>query len=308
MPKRSKGLRKEIRENWVLYLMAAPAVVALFIFSYLPMAGLVMAFQNLNIAKGIFKSPFVGFKNFEFLFSTNDAWVITRNTVLYNLVFIILGTFLSITLALLLNEMTFKRYTKALQTIYMMPNFLSMVVVATIVYAFLKPSDGFVNVMLKSLGMDPVSWYNTPGPWPFILVLVHTWKGTGYSAVIYLAVISGISSEYYEAAALDGASRLQQMIHITLPHLRFILCINLIQAVGGIIRGDFGLFYTVTRNSGPLYPVTDILDTYIYRGLTTLNNPGMSTAAGLYQSVIGFIMVLTANKIVSKIDSDCAMF
>lgn len=303
-----KNLRKEMRANGGLYLMALPALVALFIFCYVPMVGLVMAFQHLDIAEGVFSSPFVGLKNFEFLFATTDAWVITRNTVCYNLVFIVLNTSLSILLALVLNEMFWKRYTKVLQTVYMMPHFLSMVVVATIVYAFLNPSSGYFNQLLKSMGAAPINWYNTPEPWPFILVIVNMWKGVGYSAVVYLAVISGISSEYYEAAALDGASRIQQMRYVTLPHLRFILCINLIGAVGGIIRGDFGLFYTVTRNSGVLYPVTDVIDTYIYRGLTTLNNPGMSTAAGLYQSVVGFILVLLANKVISKIDPDCAMF
>lgn len=303
-----KKLQKELRSNWVLYLMAAPAVILLLIFCYLPMGGLVMAFQNLDINKGVFSSPFVGFKNFEFLFATTDAWVITRNTICYNIVFIVLNTTLSISLAIALNELSFKRYTKLLQTVYMMPNFLSMVVVSMIVYAFLNPTNGFVNGIFEFLGMPAVNWYNTKEPWPFLLVLIQGWKNIGYSAVVYMAVISGISSEYYEAAALDGASKLQQIYHITLANLRMIICIQLIMAVGGIIRGDFGLFYTVTRNSGPLYPVTDIIDTYIYRGLTTMNNPGMSTAAGLYQSVVGFFMVLFANKVVSKIDPDCTMF
>jgi putative aldouronate transport system permease protein len=308
MQEKLKAFRKDWRTNWVLYLMALPCGLAILVFCYLPMAGIVMAFQNLDISKGIFKSPFVGLKNFEFLFATTDAWRITRNTILYNVVFILLGTFLSITLALILNEMTSKRYTKTLQTIYMMPNFLSIVVVSMIVYAFLNPTNGFLNRALQSMGLNPVNWYNTPGPWPFILVLVNIWKGTGFSAVVYLAIISGISVEYYEAAALDGASRFQQMIHITIPHLRIMLGINLIRSVGGIIRGDFGLFYNVPRNSGALYPVTDILDTYIYRGLFTLNNPGMSTAAGLYQSLVGLVLVLISNKIVSLLDEDCALF
>lgn len=302
------SLRKDLKSNGILYLMAVPALLCLFIFCYLPMGGLIMAFQDLDISKGILHSAFVGLENFEFLFTTSDAWTITRNTICYNLVFIALNTFLSILLALLLNEMTHKRYAKALQTIYMMPNFLSIVVVAMIVYAFLSPSNGFLNKMLEWVGKPAVDWYNTAGPWPFILVIVNAWKSVGFSAVVYLAVIAGIPADYYEAAALDGASRFQQMIHITLPQLRMILCINLIMAVGGIIRGDFGLFYTVTRNSGLLYPVTDIIDTYIYRGLTTLNNPGMSTAAGLYQSSVGLVMVLLANWVVTKIDSDCAMF
>lgn len=303
-----KGFFRDVRKHWMLWLMTAPAVIALFIFNYLPMAGLVMAFQRLDFKKGIFTSPFVGFKNFEFLFSTTDAWVITRNTILYNVAFIVLNLVCSVALAIIMSELTCKIYSKVLQTVFIMPNFLSMVVIATIVYAFLSPTDGFVNSFLLEYGYSPVNWYNEKGAWPFLLVLVYLWKNVGYSAVVYMAVISGISAEYYEAAALDGASKLQQVRYITIPHLRSIIVIKLIMAIGKIFRADFGLFYTVPRDSGSLYPVTNVLDTYIYRGLTQLNNIGMSTAAGLYQSVVGFILVLVANKIVTMIDPDSAMF
>ena len=299
---------KELRKHWILYLMALPAVLTQFIFNYIPMAGIVMAFQKLDLKKGVFSSPFVGLKNFEFLFASSDAWTITRNTICYNVVFIILGLICSVCLALLLSELTFKRYSKVMQTMFIMPYFLSMVVVSMVVFAFLSPTNGFVNTVIKSIGGNPINWYNAKEPWPFLLVLINLWKGTGYSAIVYMAVISGISSEFYEAAVLDGASKLQQARYITLPHLRTIISINLIMAVGGIFRADFGLFYSVPRNSGALYPVTDVLDTYIYRGLTTLNNPGMSAAAGLYQSVVGFILVLVANKVVTMIDADNAMF
>jgi len=288
--------------------MAMPAVVAIFVFSYIPMAGLVMAFQRQDFSKGIFRGQFVGLANFKFLFATQDAWIITRNTILYNVVFIVLGLILAVSLAILMNELTFKRYSKLLQTVYIMPHFFSMVVVSTIVFAFLSPADGFVNSILAEHGKAPVDWYSQRSIWPFLLVVVHLYCHVGYSSIIYMAVISGISVEYYEAAALDGASKLQQALYITIPHLKPIICINLIRSIGGIFRSDFGLFYTVPRNTGVLFPVTNTLDTYIFRGLTELNNVGMSTAAGLYQSLVGFVLVLAANKIISKMDEDCAMF
>lgn len=299
---------KEFRKHWRLWLMALPAILSLFVFNYVPMGGLVMAFQRLDFRKGIFTSPFVGLDNFKFLFATQDAWTITRNTVLYNVTFIVLGLFLSVLLALIISELTCKRYAKTLQTIYIMPHFLSMVVLSTVLYAFLSPTNGFVNSLLEKLGRDPINWYNWKTPWPYLLVLIHLYQSVGYSSIIYMAVISGIPTEYFEAAALDGANKLQQAVHITLPNLKAIICINLIRSIGGIFRADFGLFYSVPRDSGMLYSVTDVLDTYIYRGLMTLNNPGMSTAAGLYQSVVGFVLVLVANKIISRIDDDCAMF
>lgn len=307
MVKKKNGLKRfwKFRE---LHLMALPAVLALLVFSYLPMAGLVMAFQRLDLKKGIFSSPWVGLDNFKFLFATSDAWIITRNTVLYNVVFIVLGLFFSVLLALVMNELLWKRLSKTLQTMIIMPYFLSMVVVSMAVYAFLNPTNGYVNSLLKDLGMQTVDWYSVKEAWPFLLVFIHLWHSVGYSSIIYMAAISGIPSELYEAAALDGATKLQQVWNITLPNLRPIICINLIRSIGGMMYSDFGLFYTVPRDSGILYSVTNTLDTYIYRALSTLNNPGMSTAAGLYQAVVGLVLVLTANKIISAIDSDSAMF
>ncbi len=303
-----KIVRKEIKKHWILYAMALPAVLSQLIFNYIPMAGIVMAFQDLDLRKGIFSSPFVGLKNFEFLFATTDAWVITRNTVCYNVVFIVLNLGISVVLAIVLSELRAQRYSKCLQTVFIMPHFLSMVVISMIVFAFLSPTNGFVNVVLEQMGREPGNWYNTKEIWPFLLVFVYLWKNVGYQSVVYLAVISGISEEYYEAAVLDGASKVQQARYITIPHLKTIVCINLIMSIGKIFRADFGLFYTVPRDSGALYPVTNVLDTYIYRGLMELNNPNMSTAAGVYQSIVGFILVLVANKIVSSIDSESAMF
>ena len=298
----------DVKQNWIRYLMILPAVAAVVIFNYLPMAGLVMAFQQQDFAAGLFRGEWVGLKNFEFLFATQDAWIITRNTVLYNVVFIILGNILTIGLALILNEMLSKRLTKTLQTIYIMPHFLSMVVLSMVLFAFLSPNFGFVNNLLVSLGKEPVEWYHIKGPWPYLIVLVNMYSQVGYGSILYTAVISGISTEFYESAVLDGASKLQQIWYITLPQLKPILCINLIQGIGRMFRSDFGLFYTVPRDSGLLYDVTNTLDTYIYRGLTTMNNQSMTTAAGLYQSVVGLILVLIANKIIASLDEDCAMF
>lgn len=299
---------KAFRKHWMLYSMALPAVILLIVFNYLPMVGIVMAFQDLDYSKGIFTSPFVGLKNFEFLFASSMIWDITRNTIIYNVAFIIVNTVLSVGLALMINELTNKTFAKVIQTILIMPFFLSTVVLAMIVYAFLAYNYGFANTLLKGLGLDPQNWYNMPDFWPGFLIFVNAWRGIGFSSVTYTAVISGISQEYYEAATLDGASRWQQIRYITLPHLKTILCINLINAVGGMFRSDFGLFYTVTRNSGALYSTTQTLDVYIYNALQSMTNLGMTTAAGLYQSVVGFILVLVANKIIKTIDSDSAMF
>ena len=297
------------REDISLWLMALTTILFLLIFCYAPMFGLIMAFQNLNVAKGILASPFVGFKNFQFLFATTDAWVITRNTVCYNLVFICVNMFFAVLLALLLSELTFRKTAKTLQTIYMLPYFLSWAVVSIILIAFLDRDYGLVNAFIRMTGARGMTdWYAVSEIWPGLLVFINAWKNVGYQTVLYLAVISGISQDYYEAAVLDGASKFQQAWYITVPHLRLIMAISIIMAMGSIFRGDFGLFYVVTKNSGRIYDVTDVIDTYIYRGLTQLSNVGMSTAAGLYQSVVGFIMVLFANWVVTKIDPDSAMF
>ncbi|MGI6172362.1 MAG: ABC transporter permease [Christensenellales bacterium] len=292
------------REDLALYIMAAPTVIFLLIFCYAPMLGLVMAFQNYNVTAGIFGSPFCGLANFKYLFSTTDAFIITRNTVCYNLVFIVTNMLLSVLMALMLSELTARRYAKTLQTIYMLPHFLSWAVVSIVLIAFLDKSYGLVN---QWLGVS-VDWYKRKSIWPGLLVFINAWKGVGYSTVLYLAVISGISQEYYEAAIIDGATKFQQALYITIPHLRMVMAITLIMSMGSIFRGDFGLFYSVTKNSGRLYEVTDVIDTYVYRALTQLSNVGMSTAAGMYQSVCGFVLVLITNWIVTKIDAESAMF
>ena len=299
---------RDLRENHWLYIMCLPAIATLLVFCYLPMFGLIIAFQKMDYKVGIFGSPLVGLDNFKFLFSSSDAWVITRNTVAYNIVFIILGMTCSVLFALMISEMTNKLFTKTMQTIIMMPHFLSWAVVAIIVYAFLAPTYGFVTNYVKNFGIERINFYMKPSFWPPFLVSLNLWKGIGYSSVVYLAVITGISREFYEAAMIDGATKWQQAKYITIPHLRAMVSIMLIMSIGGIFRGDFGLFFLVPMDSGPLYPVTQIIDTYIYRGLTQLQNPNMTAAAGMYQSIVGFILVLISNVIVNKIDPDYDMF
>ena len=305
--KKQKWFKKE---DIPLHLMALPTVIWLIIFCYLPIFGLIMAFQDLNITTGILGSRFVGLKNFEFLFTSTDAWIITRNTVCYNLVFIVLNMVLAVTMSLLLSEVHSRFYAKTLQTIYMLPYVLSWAVVMIVVSAFIHYDYGMVKKLMVNLGLvdKGVDFYQQRGLWPYLLVFINAWKGVGYQTVLYLAVISGISHEYYEAAVLDGATKRQQAWYITIPHLRLVIGISIILAMGNIFRGDFGLFYVVTKDSGRIYPVTDVIDTYIYRALTRLSNVGMATAAGFYQSVVGFALILTVNAIVNKIDPDSAMF
>ncbi len=299
---------QHFKRYWRLHVLALPCLAFLIVFCYMPMFGLTLAFQNYTVSKGFLGSEFVGFRNFEFLFKTQDAWRITRNTVLYNLVFITLQTSLSVLVAVVFNELYIKRLAKTLQTMLIMPNFLSMAVVGIIVYAFLNSRDGILNNILGSLGMKTRNWYTYKPVWPFLLVFVKMWKDVGYGAIVYVASISGISQEYYEAAVLDGATKVQQARYVTIPHLRHIIVIMLILSLGGIFRGDFGLFYNVTQNNGALYEYTDVIDTYIYRALTTLGNTGMSAAAGLYQSLVGFVLVMLSNLVVRRIDEESALF
>ena len=303
-----KKVAKHIRDYWALHVMALPGVIAVFIFSYLPKFGVIVAFQRFNYKKGFFGSKFVGLDNFKFLFQTTDAWIITRNTVCYNAVMILLNTTLAVILAMILNEVKSKKLAKYIQTVYMMPHFLSATAVSMILFCFLADTNGLVNSLYRSLGWETRNWYMTKSIWPVTLVLVSSWMHVGYSSIIYLATITGISPEYYEAAMIDGANRIQQARYITLPHLRAILTIMLIRSIGSIFYGDFGLFYSVPRDSGSLFSVTNVIDTYIFRALKNEANYGMSSAAALYQSVVGFVLMIGANAVVTKISPEYAMF
>lgn len=297
------------KETMPLMLIALPGIAYLIVNNYLPMAGLFLAFKKYNFMQGIFGSPWCGFENFKFLFATKDAWIMTRNTILYNLAFIVLGTVFSIIIAIMLCELGTKLRAKFFQSALILPNLLSWVIVSFVVYALLNADNGFINnSILKPLGMEEVSWYTAAGAWPVILVLVYLWKSAGYSSIVYMAGISGIDKSLYESAALDGASKLQQIFHITLPMLKPTVITMTLMSIGRMFYSDFGLFYQVPQNSGALYDVTQTIDTYVYRGLMELNDVGMSAAAGFYQSVVGFILVLAANAIVRKVDKDNALF
>lgn len=303
------GLIRRLKAYLPLYLMLIPGAAYLIINNYIPMTGIVIAFEQFNYAKGMWGSPFIGFKNFEFLFKTKDAWIITRNTLLYNVAFIVLGTLCAIAVAILLNEIHSARAKKLYQTTILVPFLISIVVVSYLVYAFLSSDSGFLNSsVLPLLGIEPISWYTSPQYWPVILIIVNIWKGLGYNCIIYYATLVGIDRGYYEAAVIDGANRWKQIIHITLPALKPTITTLTLMAIGKIFYSDFGLFYQVPMNSGPLINVTNTIDTYVYRGLMSLNNISMASAAGVYQSLIGFLLVLSANGIVRKLSADNALF
>lgn len=303
------GGKRTAATNFSLMLIALPGVIYLIINNYIPMAGIFLAFKDYSLIKGPFKSDWCGLKNFEFLFKTSDAWIMTRNTLLYNLTFIIVGTVVAIFVAILMCELGKKKRVKLYQAILLLPNLLSWVVVGFIAYAFLNADTGFINnSFLRWLGLDPVSWYSTPGAWPVILVIVNLWKNIGYQSIIFMAAISGINKSLYEAAAIDGAGKVCQIFNITLPLLKPTVITLTLMSIGRIFYSDFGLFYQVPQNAGALYSTTQTIDTYVYRGLMELNNVGMSAAAGLYQSLVGFVLVLLANWIVRRLDADNALF
>ncbi|ETT59147.1 MULTISPECIES: ABC transporter permease subunit [Paenibacillus] len=300
---------KDVLRNKVLLFMVLPGTLWFLFFSYLPMVGTVIAFKEYRFSRdgfwaSIINSKWVGWDNFKFLFSTNDAYLITRNTLLYNIAFIGLGLILSVLMAVVLSEIANKKLAKFYQTGMFLPYFLSWVVVGYFAFSFLSSERGLLNAMFGS----NISWYSESKYWPFIIIFVFLWKAVGYNSVVYLAAIMGIDKSLYEAAMIDGASKLQQIRSITLPMLKPIIIIMTLLAIGKIFYADFGLFYQVPRDSGTLYSVTNVIDTYVYRGLKTTGEIGMSTAAGLYQSVVGFVLVLTSNYIVRKFDKDSALF
>ena len=304
----SRTKKKPLQKQWPFYIMMIPGLVYLLINNYGPMLGMFIAFKKVDYGLGIFKSPWVGFENFKYLFKTDAAFIMTRNTILYNLVFIVFGTVLGIAVGIMLSELRKKAETKFFQTVILLPYLLSWVICAYIGYAFLSKDTGLINNFLNSLGLEAVDWYNDPGKWTVILVLVNIWKGIGYTSIIYMSTIIGIDKSLYEAARVDGASKWQEIKLITLPCLKSTIIMLTIMNIGRIFYSDFGLFYQIPLNSGTLYPTTQTIDTYVYRALMQQNQIGMSAAAGLYQSIVGFIMVLAANTIVRKLSPDDAMF
>ena len=303
------GKGKQFKKFLPLYLMLLPGCAYLFINNYIPMGGIIIAFKKMDFSKGILRSPWNGLENFRFLFQTKDAFIITRNTILYNLAFIIVNMVVGILFAILISEIQSKLAKKVYQSVILVPFLMSMVILSYIVYALFSSENGMINnSILPLLGMEPKSWYNEPRYWPAILIITNCWKGVGYGCLIYLSTIVGIDKAYYEAAKLDGATRWQQIKYITLPGLKTTVITLTLLSVGRIFYSDFGLFYQVPMNSGTILNTTNVIDTYVYRALLQLGNVGMASAAGVYQSLVGFVIVLMSNLLVKKIDPDSALF
>ena len=305
-----KGKKKNVlKEYWPLYLMMLPALLYLLINNYIPMAGMVIAFKKLNFAKGIWASPWAGLKNFKFLFASKDAWIITRNTLLYNVAFILVNMVVGIAIAILITEVRNTKLKKIYQSAILLPFLMSMDILSYIVYALLSAENGLVNnSILPLFHIDPIQWYQKPKYWPAVLIIANCWKGVGYGCLIYIASLIGIDPSFYEAARLDGASKWQEITKITLPSLVPTIITLLLLSIGRIFYSDFGLFYQVPMNSGVLFPTTNVIDTYVYRALIEQGNISMSSAAGVYQSLVGFCVVMLSNWIVRKVDKDQALF
>lgn len=310
-PKGGNRLQKKSsgQKHWTLILFMVPGLVYLLINNYIPMAGIMLAFKKVNYTLGIFKSPWCGLSNFKYLFKTKDAAIIFRNTVLYNLAFIVLGTAAAVATAILLGEVKKKKLLKIYQTSILLPHILSTAVIAYLAFAFLSKDSGFLNnAIIKPLGGEAISWYSKPKYWPYILTFIQLWRSVGYTTIMYYATLVGIDTSYYEAAAIDGASTWDQIRYITLPCLKTTIITLTIMNLGRMFYSDFGLFYQVPMNNGLLFNATNTLDTYVYRGLLELNDIGRASAACFIQSVLGFVLVWGANALTRKVDPDSAVF
>lgn len=300
--------RKLSKNILALYAMMLPGFIYIFINNYMPLSGLVIAFKRFNYSKGIWDSPWTGLSNFTYLFKSQEAVNIVRNTLGYNLAFILLGNLMAVAVAIMLNFLRGQLNKKVYQTLILMPYLVSTVVVSYIVYAFLGQESGFLNSLLVSLGQDKISWYTSSKYWPYILIIVYIWKNFGYSSILYYATVIGIDSTLYEAAMVDGANRWRQIWHVTLPGLKTTIITMVLLQIGKMFYSDFGLFYQVPMRSGLITSVTDTIDVFVYRNLSMLNDIGRASAAGFLQSILGFILILTVNFIVRKIDKDSALF
>jgi putative aldouronate transport system permease protein len=287
--------------------MIIPGMIYIIINNYIPMAGILIAFKKVDYAKGIFRSNWIGFENFTYLFSSRDAIIITRNTILYNIVFIVLSTILGLIVGIFLSEIVSKIFQKIYQTLILLPQLFSAIIVAYIVLALLSNEAGFMNKTILGSGNE-IDFYSDPVYWPFILTAVYLWKGLGYNSIIYLSAIVSVDKNLYEAATVDGIGRFKQVFHVTIPCIKPTIITLVLISVGRIFYSDFGLFYQVPMNSGLLFNATNTIDTYVYRSLMQLNNIGMASAAASYQAVLGFIIILVVNMIVRKADKESALF
>jgi putative aldouronate transport system permease protein len=305
---KKNGFLKEIKKNKILIFMLLPAMIHVLIFAYIPMAGILIAFEQYRYVDGLFGSPWVGLDNFRFLFLSGQALSITRNTFVYNILFMVVNTVLQITLAIFLSELTSKYFRKISQSVMFLPYFISWVIVGSIAYNIFNFEHGTLNGFLSLFGADPLDVYNSPSYWPLILVAFNAWKGLGYGMVIYLAAIISIDSEMYQSAEIDGANIFQRIRFITLPSIFPTIVILTLLSIGSIFRGDFGLFYQLIGDNGVLRDQTDIIDTFVYRSLTQTSEIGMASAAGLYQSVLCFALIMLTNYVVKRVQSDYALF
>lgn len=299
---------QEFRANAELSVLLIPGVLFFLIFCYMPMIGVIIAFKDYRNNLGVFGSKWIGFQNFKFFFTSQDAWKLFRNTVGYGLLFIILGIICAVFVAILLYEIKSRAALKFYQTTMILPHFLSWVIVGYITYILLEPNLGIINQILGKFGIEGKQWYSEPKYWVFILPVVNVWKTVGLNCIMYYAALMGIDEQLFEAATLDGAGRIKQILHISIPSLVPLMVTLTILHVGNVIKGDFGLFYTIPRDIGLLYPTTDIIDTYVYRGLRQGDDVGITAAVGLFQSVVGLVMVVSTNLIVRRIDPDAALF
>ena len=302
------GTKRSGPSNLPLFLMSLPGILVVFVFSYLPMIGIILAFKNFSAARGVFQSPWVGLANFTFLFTSGAAWRIIRNTVFLNFLFMVAAQGCSICVALLLNEIYERFVAKIYQSILFFPHFISFVLVGYFVYAFLNADSGFVNNILVAFGLQKVAWYSHAQYWTPILVLVSLWKGLGYFTVIYLAGMVAISPEYYEAARMDGGSKRHEIWYVTLPFIRPLIIINVLLTVGRIFFANFDLFYNTVRDTGLILQTTDVIDTYVVRSLRVLGDFNMAAAAGVFQAVCGFLLVVASNWLVRRMDPEHALF
>ena len=305
---RKKSRLKDFRDNAELTALLAPGIILLIVFCYIPMFGIIIAFKDYRNNLGIFGSEWVGFENFKFFFTSQDAWRIMMNTVVYGELFIALRLVAAVFVAILLYEIKSRLALKFYQTSMILPHFLSWVIVGYITYILLEPNMGIFNQIIRAFGGEGLQWYSEPNYWVGILPIVDLWKNIGLKCIMYYAALMGIDEELFEAAEMDGANRFKQIIYITIPSLVPLMTILTILDVGNVIRGDFGLFYTIPRDVGLLYPTTDIIDTYVYRGLRTGDDIGITTAVGLFQSVVGLIMVVGTNLVVRKISPENSLF
>lgn len=306
--KTKHGFGAELKKNKALFVMIAPATIFVIIMMYLPMSGLVMAFKNYRYDLGVFGSEWSGLTNFKFLFASGTGWLITKNTILYNLLNLITSQLLSVVLAVFITEINNKIFKKVTQSIIFLPYFISWVIVGVFIFNIFNYETGLLNGILGFFGIDPVNVYGMPGVWPFIICLFNAWKWCGYNSVIYIAAITAVDQEIYEAAGIDGANIFQRIWYITLPNIKPTIITMLLLQIGRILRGDFEMFYQIVGNNGQLFNATDVIDTYVFRSLMAGSSLGQTAAASLYQSVVCFVIIIIVNAVVKKIDSDYALF